>query len=183
MSKKTMKQFVKDGKPKHALFAISLEDKFAWAMISADGDVCSYQSTDMKFSTLRSFPNQITQLEDEMTAMLELVGQIDGIVMRVPTLKDTNTEISLRRVICIGVIKAFFGMHNVPFLPVETKQISEKAVAEAARISKESPEDMSCKDELLALEALIEKTTPPEKQDDGHLDLNGEIKFRKAGAA
>ncbi len=183
MSNKTMKQFVEDGKPDSAIFAISLEDFFAWAMLTSDGEVCSYSSADMSFSSFQSFASQIIQLKKELHAIPKLVEEVDGIVLRLPKLKDKNSEMAVRRLICVGVIKAFFGMHDIPVLPVEESDIPKEAVKEAQKIGSGVSNGAAGQEELYALEALIAKTTPPEDENEEELELHGQIKLRKAGAA
>lgn len=183
MSNKTMKQFVDEGKPDSAIFAISLEDLFAWAMVTSDGEVCSYSSADMSFSSFQSFAAQIMQLKKELAAIPKLVEEIDGIVLRLPKLKDKNSEMAVRRLICVGIVKAFFGMHDIPVLPVEESDIPKEAVKEAQKIGAGVSAGAAGQEEIYALEALITKTTPPEEEKEDDLDLNGRIKLRKAGAA
>ncbi len=181
MSNKTMKQFVEDGKPDSAIFAISLEDVFAWAMVTSDGEVCSYSSSDMSFSSFQSFAAQIMQLKKELAAIPKLVEEVDGIVLRLPKLQDKNPEMAVRRLICVGIVKAFFNNEDIPVLPVEEADISKEAVEEAQKVGTGVSAGAAGKEEIYALEALIAKTTPPEKEND--LDLDGQIKLRKAGVA
>lgn len=191
MTKKSKTEFINDEKPDEAVYAISLDHSFAWAMMTNEGKICSSGHADVTFSGDKPFSHQIGILLSELYDMQKLVDKIGGIVLRLPKIQSAGPDIAMQKVMAIGLIKAFCLKHEIDLACMQPSEISESAVSEALKIMKSSCGLSSLADgkheaEISALEALL---TTSEKMDDDagtdgddEEDVNVTINILMAGA-
>lgn len=180
MRTKTADEFIREDKPKEAVFTISLDHGFAWAMMTDQGCVCSSANKELRFEDDQPFPMQVEALLSELSAMRTFTHEIEGFMVRLPKVNAGNPEQGLKKVMAVGIIKAFCFKHKIDFAHMQPSEVSEAAFHEARRIMKDHDKNKS---EIAALETLLSIAADLDGNDGDNEEFEININIHMAGAA
>ena len=171
MSKKTKFDFIQNHKPEKAVIALSIENYFSWAMLDSRGNYYTYHNEDLSFFPTLDFSTQVIELRKELFTLPKLVGKIEGMILRLPRLRNRSFDACARRAAAVGFITTYLEVNEITYRTVEKDEIKEQAFFEAKKIRLGDediggPFEPGIQEEFYALEGLVNSTIPAENDNE-----------------